>query len=38
MDSDGNNLGYVKIGKTPLPIERIKNEAKILKQLAISYQ
>jgi len=38
MDSDCNNLGYVKIGETPLPIEKIKNEAKILKQLAISYQ
>ena len=30
MDSNGKNLGFVKIAKTPLAVERIKNEANIL--------
>ncbi len=38
MDSGGNVLGFAKIGETPLVIERIKNEAKILKLLVNSYK
>jgi len=38
MDSGGNVLGFAKIGETTLAIQRIKNEGKILKQLAISRQ
>lgn len=38
LNSEANVLGYVKIGETPLAIERIKNEAKILKLLVNSYQ
>jgi thymidylate kinase len=38
MSSDGKPQACIKIGETPLAIERIKNEAKILKELAISNQ
>ncbi len=31
MDSGGNVLGFAKIGEAPLAIQRIKNEAKILR-------
>lgn len=36
--SDGRVLGFAKIGETPLAIERIKNEARVLKLLVNSYQ
>lgn len=35
MDSEGKVLGYAKIGETELAIERIKNEATILKELGL---
>jgi len=35
MASDGKILGYAKIGKTSLAIERIKNEASVLKELRV---
>lgn len=38
ISSDGRVLGFAKIGETPLAIERIKNEAKILKLLGNSFQ
>lgn len=37
IDSNGKVLGYAKIGETPPAIERIKNEARILKQIVNSY-
>jgi len=36
MDSRGNVLGFTKIGETPLAIQRIKRETKILKLIAHS--
>lgn len=36
MDSKGNVLGFAKIGETPLAIQRIKRETKILKLIAHS--
>jgi thymidylate kinase len=38
LSSDGTILGYAKIGETEPAIQRIKNEAKILKLLVNSYQ
>ena len=36
LNSDGKISGYAKIGETPLAIQRIKHEAKILKLIADS--